>query len=140
MGGSSILAASRNEPSSGGQAPGGGRAPWQWQYEPYCPSEAWSPPVNVYHLEGEVVVCMELAGVDRSSIDVRVESGRLTIRGHRSAPDPRAAGDAPMRILRMEIDHGAFCRTIGLPSESDLAGVTSEYREGLLWVRAPLGG
>ncbi len=97
----------------------------------------WCPSVNVYRLERRIEVCVELAGMDREAIDVRVEPGRLTIRGVRPAPEPPRRDEA-MRILAMEIDHGPFVRVIVLPPEVDLSHVESSYDQGMLRVRLPL--
>lgn len=99
--------------------------------------EGWSPAVNVYRLDRHLAVCVDLAGIDRQSIDVRVEPGRLIVRGVRHAPDPRRQQEA-MRIMVMEIDHGPFCRVLDLPPEVDLNRVESHYDNGLLWVTLPL--
>lgn len=102
-------------------------------------SGGWSPSINVYQLEHRLEVCVELAGVERSTIEVLAEPGRLTLRGVRSAPEPHRGREA-MRIVAMEIDHGPFCRVIALPGEADLDGMSSRYDAGMLWVTLPLRG
>jgi HSP20 family protein len=106
----------------------------------FCPAEAWAPTVNIYQLADRLVVCADLAGVDRDRIEVRVEPGALEIRGERPAPAPGSTGDAerPQRILAMEIDDGAFCRVIRIPEAVRLDEVESTYHQGLLWVSLPL--
>ena len=47
------------------------------------PSVAWRPPLNVYVFADRFEVCVELAGMLKSGIEVQVESSRLVIRGHR---------------------------------------------------------
>lgn len=111
---------------------------WQWHAGDFCPVDSWSPQINVYRLERRIEVCVDLAGVQREEIEVHVEPGRLVMRGVRRAPEPRRSPDEPMRILSMEVHHGAFCRTIGLPDKVDLSRVESEYVNGWLWVRLPL--
>src|SRR5688572_27671791 len=74
------------------------------QLERFHSIEGWSPAVNIYRLERRFEVCVELAGVRRETIDVRVEPGRLTIRGQRTAPEPARKRQEPMRIVAMEID------------------------------------
>ncbi|MEE9213134.1 MAG: Hsp20/alpha crystallin family protein [Phycisphaeraceae bacterium] len=111
---------------------------WHQHFSVFSPTEGWSPPVNLYRLANRLEVCVDLAGVERKSIDVRVEPGRLTIRGLRAAPEPPRDADEVMRILTMEIDHGSFCRVLKLPERVDLARIESEYKNGLLWVRLPL--
>jgi len=43
-----------------------------------------------------------------------------------------------MRILTMEIDHGVFCRQIGLSDQVDASKIDSRYENGLLWIILPL--
>ena len=43
-----------------------------------------------------------------------------------------------MRIVCMEIDHGLFCRVLQLPRQVDLMAISTEYANGLLWIRLPL--
>jgi HSP20 family protein len=99
----------------------------------------WCPSVNVYRLERRIEVCVDVAGMQRDTIEVRVEPGRLTIRGVRPAPEPPRTDEA-MRIIAMEIDHGPFARVIPLPGEVDLSRVESRYENGMLWIRVPLRG
>jgi len=111
---------------------------WQWHYGDFSPNDSWSPAVNVYRLKDRIEVCMDLSGVDKREVDVRVQPGQLTIKGIRHAPDPLQEGDESLRILSMEIDHGPFCRTVPLPETVNLDQVTSRYQEGMLWVTLPM--
>jgi len=104
----------------------------------YSRDEAWSPAVNVYQLPGRLELCVDLAGVDRRELDIQVQTGRLSIRGTRRAPQPPHHPDGPMRILSMEIDYGPFRRIIAIPNEVDLEHVESSYRAGMLWIVLPL--
>ena len=101
-------------------------------------TEAWSPAVNIYQLPGRLEVCVDLAGVDIQQVDVQVETGKLGIRGVRQAPEPVEHDEASMRIINMEIDYGPFRRVIRIPPGVDADRVTSEYRNGILWIRLPL--
>lgn len=103
----------------------------------YCPRESWRPNVNIYRMERSVEVCIDLAGVDKSTIDVHVERGRLTVRGTRRPPEPTDRSGKQVQVVSMEIDHGQFCREIPLPEAIDLQKVTSRYSEGLLWISLP---
>jgi HSP20 family protein len=111
---------------------------WRWHFGEFPGGDSWSPAVNLYHLPRRVEVCVDVAGVDRRHLDVRVEPGRLIIRGVRQPPEPPHEPEQPMRIISMEIDHGPFCRVVALPDRVDLAAVESEYVNGLLWIRLPL--
>ena len=111
---------------------------WQWHAGEFSPVDSWSPLINVYSLPKRIDVCVSLAGVDKRTIDVRVKAGLLTIRGVCRPPEPECEPGQKMRILTMEIDHGPFCRQVGLPEQVDLSRVDSEYQQGLLWIRLPL--
>ncbi|MFW6058667.1 MAG: Hsp20/alpha crystallin family protein [Phycisphaeraceae bacterium] len=102
------------------------------------PTDTWAPSVNVYQLRGRLEVCVDLAGVQRESMDVRVEPGRLIIRGVRQAPEPSDREGGPMRIVGMEIDYGPFHREITLPEQVRLEHVQSSYADGLLWITLPM--
>ncbi len=71
---------------------------WQWHSGDFCPVDSWSPAVNLYRYESYYDVCVDLAGVDRKLVDVRVQPGMLVIRGTREAPEPRVKTGGIMRI------------------------------------------
>lgn len=113
---------------------------WAHQVGQFQPAEAWTPPVNVYQLNGDFVVCVDLSGVEPESIEVTVSPGVLTIRGLRETPDPRVKSNQSMRIMSMEIDHGPFCRHVRLPDDVDIKSAATDYHKGLLWIRLPRPG
>lgn len=100
----------------------------------------WQPPVNAFLCEHEVNLCFDLAGVESSSIDLRVEPRRVRISGHRPPPEPCEPNRAPRQVLAMEIDCGQFHRVFELPVDIDPERVQAEQRNGMLWVRLPLKG
>ena len=102
----------------------------------HCPHETWTPAVNFY--EGETYYCVvaELAGVNPEKIDVRVENNALVISGERPTPG-LPGGCRAVNLLVMEIDHGNFCRSVKLPPDAAIDGITASYRGGYLWVRVP---
>ena len=98
----------------------------------------WQPAINAFRCDRQFIVCVELAGVDRSAIDVRVEPRRLSLRGARDVPEPACDETPAVQVLAMEIDHGRFERVLDLPEEVEPEGVTAEHRNGLLWIKLPL--
>jgi HSP20 family protein len=97
---------------------------------------AWRPNVDVRETEDEVLILVELAGVDPKRVSVEYDGGRqtLTIRGTRSAPP------APARSTyrRLEILYGDFEREIGLEGAPiDAEGIEATYEAGFLAVRVP---
>ena len=115
-------------------------------YFNFCPSETWTPAVNLYEHDDAYLVCVDLAGVEKEKIDVEVQDNQLTLRGtrhvpmrdddHRAAHGPDATGRRP-RVHLMEIDHGAFCRQVELPEGVLREHITAQYVNGMLWVEIP---
>lgn len=101
-------------------------------------TDRWRPAVNAYRCADQFVVCVDLAGVDRSAVQVFAEPRRLVLRGTRPPPGPPCEQPQPVRVLEMEIDYGPFERVLELPSEVDPDQVEAKYREGLLWIYLPL--
>ena len=108
------------------------------QFSQFSSVERWQPALNAYRCSECIVICVDLAGVDRKSIDVRVESRRLLIRGQRPPPEPVGNGHKPLQVLVMEIDYGRFEREVLLPSDVDRERVKAEQDNGLLWIYLPL--
>lgn len=97
----------------------------------------WEPAINAYRCEKCVRICVDLAGVDRASIDITVEPQRLLIRGTRELPEPANTEDRTVQLLAMEIDYGPFERDIVLPAEVEVNKAEAEQRNGLLWISLP---
>ena len=98
---------------------------------------AWRPAINAYRCEQCIRICVDLAGVDRSDIDLTIEGQRLSIRGVRDVPEPGEEKEA-MQMIAMEIDYGPFQRRVELPGEVDVEKVHAEQKNGLLWIHLPL--
>lgn len=98
----------------------------------------WQPAINAFRCETAVRICVDLAGVDRTVIDLTVEPGRLVVRGTREAPEPTDAQGRAVQMLALEIDYGPFEREVSLPTEVDVESVTAEQENGLLWIYLPL--
>jgi HSP20 family protein len=98
----------------------------------------WHPAINAFRCGNQFVICVELAGVERSAIEVRAESRRLIVRGTRAMPEPACDEEPTAQILALEIDHGRFERDLELPAEVDHERVTAEFRNGMLWIKLPL--
>jgi HSP20 family protein len=113
-------------------------------YFNFCPSETWTPSVNLYETDNSYLVCVDLAGVDKEKIDVEVLDNQLTLKGTREVPmffPPTADGNHPStrrpRVHLMEIDHGAFCRQVELPEDVARDQITAQYVNGMLWIEIP---
>jgi HSP20 family protein len=101
-------------------------------------AHAWQPAINAYRCETCIRICVDLAGVDRSVIDLTVEPRRVLIRGRRELPEPSHSEGQTLQLLAMEIDYGPFQREVSLPAEVEVHEAHAEQRNGLLWISLPL--
>ena len=99
---------------------------------------AWEPAINAYRCENCIRICVELAGIDRSLIDLTVEPRRVVIRGTRELPELTDDEGCALQFLAMEIDYGPFTREVPLPAEVEIDQAHAEQRNGLLWISLPL--
>jgi HSP20 family protein len=101
------------------------------------PTPMWQPAINAYRCEDSIRVCVDLAGVDRSDIELQVEPRRVTLRGARDVPEPKGEDSNSLQMLIMEIDYGQFSRTIELSDEIDVQKARAEQENGWLWIYLP---
>ncbi|MGH9693746.1 MAG: Hsp20/alpha crystallin family protein [Bryobacteraceae bacterium] len=105
-----------------------------WQRAP----AAWQPPINAFRCETCVRICVDLAGVEKSAIDLHVEPRRVIVRGERRPPEPADGHGRALQVLALEIDYGRFERELHLPAEVDVERAHAEQENGLLWISLPL--
>jgi HSP20 family protein len=93
------------------------------------------PAIDCFHTADPHVltVVVELPGVDPESVQVAVEERSLSISGAR--PRPRVEGQV---YQQMEIEYGAFQRTIQLAADIDVEGASAGYERGLLTITLPI--
>ncbi len=89
---------------------------------------SWSPAADLVVSRNSARVLIELAGVPRENVRVRLHGRALEVTGRRPAPE-RPAG---AHYHRAEIFFGEFRRVIELPWDADPAKVQAYYRDGLL--------
>lgn len=88
----------------------------------------WIPPVESFLREGELVVRIDLPGIDPKAIDISVEGDRLTVKGERKDTREEGKGGRAYR----EVVYGAFERTMSLPWDVDTETVKAAYKDGVL--------
>ena len=75
--------------------------------------QLWRPAIDIVETEDTLQVLMNLAGVNRESVDVDFFNNSVSIKGEREAPSLASAAGATQR--RQEIVYGKFERKIVLP-------------------------
>lgn len=93
------------------------------------------PAVDCFSTEDppQLVVVVELAGVDPDSIEIEVAERALTVAGQRLRP--RVAGQV---YQQAEIEYGRFERSISLGRDIDAKAASAVYEAGLLRITLPV--
>ena len=112
----------------------GNRARLAYPALPLFVQRPFVPAVDVFPRGGNLVVRVELPGVDPVK-DIRVitEKGELVIEGERRHEEKVEEGT----YYRMEGAYGAFERRIPIPEGIDEAAITATYEDGVLFVVVP---
>jgi HSP20 family protein len=93
----------------------------------------WSPSVDIYETENELVLKADLPDVELKDVDVRVENQTLTIAGQRQFEK----ADAAKGYHRIERNYGNFVRSFAVPSSFDTEKIAAAYKNGVLTVTLP---
>lgn len=92
------------------------------------------PSIELRRGERAIVLRVEIPGVDRKDLDIRIENGVLYLVGEKKKSwEPANDG----RILRSERSIGRFTRSYRVPSAVDVGRVEADYENGVLSVRMP---
>jgi HSP20 family protein len=99
---------------------------------------AWRPAINAYRCESCIRICVDLAGVETSEIDLQIEPWRVWLRGTRDNPEPPVKDGQVVQTIAMEIDYGPFIRSISLLAEIDPEKASAFQENGFLWISLPI--
>lgn len=92
----------------------------------------WSPAADIYETPDEMIVVIEVPGVDPATIDLSVVGNVMSVRG------VKEPGDLPEPVLVLrERRFGPFVRQLTLPNEVDFDKAQAEAKEGVLKIRLP---
>src|SRR5947199_3178926 len=89
---------------------------------------SFAPPVDIYEDEHNITLKIEVAGIDETDIDVRIDNNTLTVRGERKIEKE----EKEENFRRVERHYGSFTRSFTLPSSVDPAQVSAHYDKGVL--------
>ena len=93
----------------------------------------WTPSVDIYETDNDLVVKADLPDVDLKDIDVRVENQTLTIAGQRKfEKQDNVAG-----YHRIERSYGNFTRSFAVPNSFDTEKIAAAFKNGVLSVSLP---
>jgi HSP20 family protein len=92
-------------------------------------NHAWTPPLDVWETEGELVYAFDLPGIPEEKIAVELEHGTLTVSGSRERAELEDG-----RFFRYERPFGEFTRSVALPEGTGDGEARAHYANGVLEV------
>jgi HSP20 family protein len=91
------------------------------------------PLMDIIDSKDDFVVYVEIPGVNKDDIKVKIHNDVLTISGERKEPElPEKAN-----CLIREREFGKFMRSIRLPYPIEVSKVNAEYKDGILKIILP---
>src|SRR5258707_13228334 len=87
-----------------------------------------APPVDIYEDEHNIILKIEVPGIDEKDIDVSVQNNTLTVRGERKVEKE----EKEENFRRVERQYGSFTRSFTLPSSVEPGQVSARCDKGVL--------
>ena len=92
-------------------------------------NHAWTPPIDIWETEGELVYAFDLPGIPEETIAVDLDDSTLTVSGSRQRTEIEDG-----RFFRYERPFGEFTRSVALPEGSGDGEASAHYANGVLEV------
>ena len=89
---------------------------------------AWSPQVDIFENQNEIVLEAELAGMKPEDVNISIENNVLTIHGERKFEKK----DESDNFHRVERSYGSFTRSFTLPPTVSSESANAEFENGVL--------
>ncbi len=90
----------------------------------------WYPKVDIHEDKEAYHFDLEVPGMDKSMLDIKIEDNVLTIKGERKREEEKKEKN----YYRVEREYGTFSRSFWLPETADPGRVNAEYKNGMLFV------
>ncbi|MDA8083160.1 MAG: Hsp20/alpha crystallin family protein [Nitrospiraceae bacterium] len=91
------------------------------------------PNIDVFERKGEVVVKVDLPGVEKDNIDITITKESLTIKGEMKKEEEVRQED----YYTLERCYGSLSRSISLPPDVDSSKAKASFKNGVLEVVFP---
>jgi len=96
-------------------------------------ASSWSPSVDIYETENEIVLTAEIPGVDEKNIEIKLEDNTLSLKGDRNFEKETKEEN----YHRIERAYGSFYRSFTLPQNIDQDNIKAESENGILKITMP---
>ena len=96
--------------------------------------EGWTPALDVYEKEGELVIRLDFPGIEKKDVKAKVLDDVLTIEGERKTEKEIEEEN----YLCRETSYGTFTRRIALPNPVEEYEVKATFENGVLEIHVPV--
>jgi HSP20 family protein len=96
-------------------------------------SRGFNPALDISETDEDIIVKVELPGVDPKGIEVNLAGTTLTVKGEKK--EEREENTESMH--RIERSYGSFLRSITLPCEVNEEKTEATFKEGVLNLKLP---
>lgn len=100
--------------------------------ESTIPARMFLPVVDIFETDQALTVILEMPGVGKNDVDVKVENDVLTIEGH--IDHSKYEG---LRPLYTEYNVGNYARSFQLSSKIEQDGISAELKDGVMTLVLP---
>ena len=90
------------------------------------------PPMNVFQQGDDILVIIELPGIDKNNLQIQAKENTIRISGKKAVDYPEGVS-----VHRRERISGEFDRTLSIPVQLDPDRIKAEYRDGILALFLP---
>lgn len=95
--------------------------------------ELRTPLIDIENKEKEIIVSVEIPGINKEEIDLEVNENNLIVKAERKSKKEQK----DKNYYRCERSYSSFYRNIPLPEAIQENNTTAEYKDGILKVTLP---
>jgi HSP20 family protein len=100
--------------------------------ETTIPARVFLPTADIYEDEDELTVILEMPGVDKGNVEIRVEDGVLNVGGRLDFSKYQG-----LQPLYTEYNIGNYSRSFSLSNKIDQNRIAAEMKDGVLALKLP---
>jgi HSP20 family protein len=100
--------------------------------ESTIPARVFVPNADIYETQDALTVILEMPGVEKNNVDVRVEDGVLSVLGKLDLSKYQG-----LQPLYIEYNVGHYSRSFQLSSKVDQSKIAAELKDGVLSLTLP---
>ena len=112
------------------------REQWMTAYDPGQEDRqrthmtAWIPTTDIFAKGEDLIIRVEVAGVDQKDVDLTISNGMLTVSGERKSE----LDEEGVHYYLRERFYGVFRRSMTLPEGIDESKISASFKNGMLQI------